>query len=755
MAPPSEMARLKAECQRLGIPINAKDSAERLRHKLRQRRARPGQAAEDRAPAIAGGDSQAQLTDEQRRDRETARHAHIAQDAAEKKVKDAKDLLEQAEKRQKEAEALPESTDPQAAAKASQRAKCALVIIACKKHVEAAHRQRSTQLRKWYARTSRAADAPAAQSLVAPVAPARPTAGPARPTLVTKNSVLLLRQQQQRLLILRHASKCPHENEKCPVTPHCAGMKRLWKHIGECKEYQCQFPHCVASRYVISHYHRCKDQRCEVCGPVRKAIQRDHKKAKKLALARARPSVAISPPRAAPRAEPTAPAPPAPAPPAQAPPIAPPPPTSGDSAPAPRAEPAAAPEPPPPPPGGRICVGAVVEARPDAWGAAYSGAVGATKRYRGTVVGPGVEGDLPADCRRPTPGERVWLVRYNEDRKIWATPEGFLSFVAPPKTAPPPVRRREQRLRTGSWVEVYWGEGEWFLGRVAGQREGKLKIAYTDGETHYQVLQDEPFSGDGNPPAPADGEPEHFRFAQQPPPEEPPAARPRAPAPENPRAAPRPRAAPPPPPSLRAVVELANPIARAERVDVQDPRLLVDSVRAIENLVRRRDLEKLTCATKHRSKHRVDKNGKAVTIGLTCTTKSSKISKTDDGQHLIHLCNEVLEAMGVEEEYASGALSENAHWRPHTDKNNDHSKRSIIVTCGTRKRGGGLWIREDGEEKLLDTYYKPHYFDGRNKHWTENWAGGDRISLVFYTHKNCRNVADDDEESPAPKRRRR
>ena len=55
------------------------------------------------------------------------------EDAAEKKVKDAKDLLEQAEKRQKEAEALPEGTDPEAAAKASQHAKCALVIIGCKK----------------------------------------------------------------------------------------------------------------------------------------------------------------------------------------------------------------------------------------------------------------------------------------------------------------------------------------------------------------------------------------------------------------------------------------------------------------------------------------------------------------------------------------------------------------------------------------------------------------------------------------------
>ena len=88
MAPAGEMARLRAECRLLGIPITPKDSADRLRHKLRKRRARPGQDAEDRAPAIVGGDSQAQLTEEQRRDRETARHARITQDAAEKRVKE-------------------------------------------------------------------------------------------------------------------------------------------------------------------------------------------------------------------------------------------------------------------------------------------------------------------------------------------------------------------------------------------------------------------------------------------------------------------------------------------------------------------------------------------------------------------------------------------------------------------------------------------------------------------------------------------
>jgi len=92
----------------------------------------------------------------------------------------------------------------------------------------------------------------------------------------------VLRHQQQRLLLLRHAAKCPHEDGRCPVTPHCAGMKRLWKHIAECKDQKCLVPHCVSSRYVLSHYHRCKDVRCPVCGPVREAIHRSHEKQRQM-----------------------------------------------------------------------------------------------------------------------------------------------------------------------------------------------------------------------------------------------------------------------------------------------------------------------------------------------------------------------------------------------------------------------------------------------------------------------------------------
>ena len=102
------------------------------------------------------------------------------------------------------------------------------------------------------------------------------------PSCKTSDRAQVLRHQQQRLLLLRHAAKCPREGGQCPVTPHCAGMKRLWKHIAECKNQKCQVPHCVSSRYVLSHYHRCKDVRCPVCGPVREAIHRSHEKQKQM-----------------------------------------------------------------------------------------------------------------------------------------------------------------------------------------------------------------------------------------------------------------------------------------------------------------------------------------------------------------------------------------------------------------------------------------------------------------------------------------
>ena len=86
-----------------------------------------------------------------------------------------------------------------------------------------------------------------------------------------QSRIQIIKQQQQRLLLLRHASKCPLEGGYCPVTPHCASMKQLWKHIMTCQDQDCKVAHCVSSRYVLSHYSTCMDQACPVCRPIREA----------------------------------------------------------------------------------------------------------------------------------------------------------------------------------------------------------------------------------------------------------------------------------------------------------------------------------------------------------------------------------------------------------------------------------------------------------------------------------------------------
>lgn len=89
-----------------------------------------------------------------------------------------------------------------------------------------------------------------------------------------------VRRQQQRLLLLRHAARCPHEDDDCPVTVHCAPTKRLWRHMSDCKDDDCTVANCVSSRYVLSHYRQCQGNACPLCVPVRYAISRNHVRAK-------------------------------------------------------------------------------------------------------------------------------------------------------------------------------------------------------------------------------------------------------------------------------------------------------------------------------------------------------------------------------------------------------------------------------------------------------------------------------------------
>ncbi|KAL7533926.1 hypothetical protein ACHAWF_004663 [Thalassiosira exigua] len=89
------------------------------------------------------------------------------------------------------------------------------------------------------------------------------------------SSTSTMQLHQERLILLHHARKCPHDENGgtvCPVTPQCSDAKRIWKHIAECQDKKC--PHCYSSRYVLTHYRECKDGMCRICGPVRNQIRR-------------------------------------------------------------------------------------------------------------------------------------------------------------------------------------------------------------------------------------------------------------------------------------------------------------------------------------------------------------------------------------------------------------------------------------------------------------------------------------------------
>ena len=77
-----------------------------------------------------------------------------------------------------------------------------------------------------------------------------------------------------------------------------------------------------------------------------------------------------------------------------------------------------------------ICVGAIVDAESQVWGAGFVRRVGAAARYRGRVVARGYGDIFPVGCPSPGTGERIWRVLYDDDGEEYDTPERFL-YVAP------------------------------------------------------------------------------------------------------------------------------------------------------------------------------------------------------------------------------------------------------------------------------------------------------------------------------------
>ena len=89
-------------------------------------------------------------------------------------------------------------------------------------------------------------------------------------TLVKAQMAKVIRQQQARLLLLRHASKC--KNGPSCNTNFCPQMVELWEHMKTCHDKRCKTAHCLSSRVVLNHFRMCKIKNCEVCSPVKKQI---------------------------------------------------------------------------------------------------------------------------------------------------------------------------------------------------------------------------------------------------------------------------------------------------------------------------------------------------------------------------------------------------------------------------------------------------------------------------------------------------
>jgi TAZ zinc finger len=99
--------------------------------------------------------------------------------------------------------------------------------------------------------------------------------------------------ERQRLVLLYHATSCQHgevnditdadapgcTSYKCPATPHCATMKRVWKHVQTCQDRNCRAPHCLSTRRALDHFRQCRDDvYCVTCAPVRYRIRNDQQR---------------------------------------------------------------------------------------------------------------------------------------------------------------------------------------------------------------------------------------------------------------------------------------------------------------------------------------------------------------------------------------------------------------------------------------------------------------------------------------------
>lgn len=78
-------------------------------------------------------------------------------------------------------------------------------------------------------------------------------------------------KQRRHLKVLLHAATCTNADEgrSCPISSHCAKMKRLWQHISNCGDEKCSYKYCRTSRQLLLHHARCTKFSYPSCSPLK------------------------------------------------------------------------------------------------------------------------------------------------------------------------------------------------------------------------------------------------------------------------------------------------------------------------------------------------------------------------------------------------------------------------------------------------------------------------------------------------------
>ena len=126
-------------------------------------------------------------------------------------------------------------------------------------------------------------------------------------------------------------------------------------------------------------------------------------------------------------------------------------------------------------------------------------------------------------------------------------------------------------------------------------------------------------------------------------------------------------------------------------------------------------------------------NSLSLPFGFNVYHKKGALTRNNPvAKPIIQLVYMLLNWISPDKDYSAFSINKNRKFKAHFDDKN--VKPSIIVSFGSHKSGGGLYIYDENDKTTLyDINRKFLVFDGKNlKHESEGWDGGDRYTLVFY-----------------------